>query len=191
MFRDPSADGDHLSEFNGMYKESYWTSTTDVTLLTNVVSATGIDPRFAYSHGIFFVDKTEMATCFKEFAIAHDRSTNSYRQSWIDIMDKSPYTTGINENKEFTFTVETESVTGDIYFMVDTYYYLTIPRGSDCIGSVDPSQKGKSDGPLNVEIEVKAFSSYDGSINAGGGGYITSKKTYHDSYNVPVLINNY
>ena len=79
MFRDPSGDNTHLSEFNGMYRESYWTGTPDTTLLTNVVSATGIDPRYSAAFGIFFVDKTEMAKCFKEFAIAHDRSTNSYR----------------------------------------------------------------------------------------------------------------
>ena len=207
MFRDPSGDDSHLKDntgtenFNGIYRESYWTGAPDTTLLTNVISATGIDPRYSAAFGIFFVDKTEMAKCFKEFAIAHDRSTNSYRQSWIDVMDQSPYP-GTNENKEFTFTVETESVTGDIYFMVDTYYYLTIPRNlggcvgaaCDCIGTggaTDPTQPGKSDGFLNTEIEVKAFSSYDGSINAGAGGYITSKKIYHDSYTVPVLLNNY
>jgi hypothetical protein len=101
-------------------------------LLANIVAATGIDPRFSYTYGIFFVDKTEMSKCFKEFAIAHDRSTNSYRQSWIDILDFAPYL-NVNENKEFTFTVETESVTGDIYFMVDTYFDKMIPRGTDCI----------------------------------------------------------
>lgn len=77
-----------------------------------------------------------MSKCFKEFAIAHDRSTNSYRQSWIDIVDQY-YELPVPEyeNKEWTFTVETESVTGDIYFMVDTYFYKTIPRGTDCINA--------------------------------------------------------
>lgn len=140
-----------------------------------------------------------MSKCFKEFAIAHDRSTNSYRQSWIDILDFAPYL-NVNENKEFTFTVETESVTGDIYFMVDTYFDKMIPRGTDCINQLaggDPTQAGKGDGGLNVEIEVKAFSTYDnnidGDINTAGiqGGYVSNKKVYHDSYTVPVLINNY
>ena len=79
--------------------------------------------------------------------------------------------------------MEIEDDLGDLYFMVDTYPMETIPRYNGCIdpSTTEPSAPGKLDGPLNVEISVSVPSSPSDE----------NLKQYHDSYPVPILINNY
>ena len=118
----------------------------DQTISENVEAAVGINPQTSWASGVFFIEHDEIATCFLEYAIAHERSSDGYFQSWID-------NEGVFEGNSYTYTVEIEEELGDLYFMVDTYPMETIPRFSP--GCIDPSTTeasaaGKLDGPLNV-----------------------------------------
>jgi hypothetical protein len=148
----------------------------DQTISDNVEAAVGINPETSWASGIFFIEHDEIATCFLEYAIAHERSSDGYFQSWFD--NEAAIEVG-----SYTFTVEIEDVNGDLYFMVDTYPMETIPRFAGCIdpATTEASSPGELDGPQNVEISVSVSSNSN----------IENLKQYHDSYPVPILINNY
>jgi hypothetical protein len=89
MLRDPRGDRSIAATFNGNWYQTFGSDyypfvPTDATLTENIVTATGIDPRLSQEHGIIFVDSTELSTCFEEFSIAHERSSDGYQISWID-----------------------------------------------------------------------------------------------------------
>jgi hypothetical protein len=61
-----------------------------------------VDPSNGWTQGIFFVEKDELSTCFIEYSIAHERSSDGYFPSWIDV-------DGVAEGQAaitYTFTVE-------------------------------------------------------------------------------------
>ena len=118
-----------------------------------------------------------MSTCLFEYSIAHLRSSEGYYRSWYDAI-AAPET-------EATYTTTVPSgLTGDIYFMVDSYPIGTIPIYDDiqkpfndhCIGkrSTDPND-------WNVLLTLEQRSSKS----------VTVKKYHDDGYAVPIIVRTY
>eukprot|EP00356_Strombidium_inclinatum_P007169 CAMPEP_0170484982 /NCGR_PEP_ID=MMETSP0208-20121228/4355_1 /TAXON_ID=197538 /ORGANISM="Strombidium inclinatum, Strain S3" /LENGTH=273 /DNA_ID=CAMNT_0010758501 /DNA_START=606 /DNA_END=1427 /DNA_ORIENTATION=- len=119
MARNPWA----VTYYNGSfsYSDSQWTE--------NYKSQVpyGVDPTTSNSDGIFFVEDTNMATCFNSLQIGH--YYESYSNDWYDQEDDYGY---VNN-----FKVDVPSHSGSVYFAVETYYSLMTPYS--CSSNVVPA----------------------------------------------------
>lgn len=78
-----------------------------------------IDPLTSASEdGVFFLDKSEILSCFDDFNIAHYRNGEGYTDNWMEMYwDSSDW----GDYEEYTITTADDQ-TGDLYFTVETYY---------------------------------------------------------------------
>lgn len=88
----------------------------------------GIDPTTQYLNGYFVVPISNFINgkCFADFQIAHERTSAGYKIAWFDAED-------MDETFRNYFVTVPEKK-GDLYFMVESYMYNTVPQG--CIDGV-------------------------------------------------------
>jgi hypothetical protein len=109
--------------YTGPYNKSD-ASWTDAALAASPLPF-GLDPRTAWSDGLFVMEKTQFfdATCLSDAVqIAHYRDNSGYKRYWYAAvnMDETAHT--------YTITVPTTLNTqGAFYFTASTYYWNVVP----------------------------------------------------------------
>jgi hypothetical protein len=98
MLYDPKGRNVNLSTFTGRFSGG---QSSDSVLSDNMAEASGQDLSTLEARGLFFIEKDELSSCFLEYAIAHERSSDGYFQRWIDVE-------GVTEGASNTYTVEIE-----------------------------------------------------------------------------------
>ena len=137
----------------------------------------GIDPRTQYLNGYYVVPMTNFfgGKCFADFQSAHERTNDGYKIAWFDAEN-------MDENFHNYFVTIPEKK-GDLYFMVESYMYNTVPNG--CIDGVfqytDSSGTVQS---LDMTHPLLYFALYDQS----NPGRIIAYKYYVEQFQKPIIV---
>lgn len=118
MMKDPRGPL-QLTDYNGAWNTNDTTSWTP-DLRQYIIRKYGLDPTnkaLKQDTGIFFMGHDKFFTCFSSTDESWDRSAEGYSNDWFDIDDDDMW------GAEYEFHVTVPAKSGDLYFLMETYYY--------------------------------------------------------------------